>query len=98
MGYRQRNRSSRKGTKTLCYDSLIYIFLLYKHIDLNIKFLHEIKKILFFWNKKKCMDKNIKFNITLAKDNFNLLYNDPKLDDNHKKLLEKIITKIEKNK
>ena len=29
LAYRQRDSSSRKGTKTLCYDSLIYIFLLY---------------------------------------------------------------------
>ena len=58
----------------------------------------KLKKFFFFWYKKKCVDKNIKFNITLAKVNFNLLYNDPNLDDNHKRLLEKIITKIEKNK
>ena len=95
FAYLHSDSSSKK--KTFCYDSLIYIVFMYKHIDLNINFFYEIKKTLHLWFKKKCMNKNIKIktNRILVKDSFELLYEDPRLNKTHKEILKKIIKIVE---
>ena len=92
--YDQKDSSRKKGRVTFCFDSLIYIFLLFNHAKLNDNFFDEIKFILWRWNDKKCMRKSINITKDMSKVNLTRLLMDKHFNATHKKTLKIMIKKL----